>query len=64
MSLTENELLDILENIQFKLRTNMTPAQKADWQFLLDRYTVKLEQVKKLNNAFPTTTSIRHNGNR
>ena len=42
----------------------MTPGQKADWQFLLDRYTVKLEQVKKLNNAFPTTTSIRHNGNR
>ena len=63
MSLTENELLDILENIQFKLRTKMTPAQKADWQFLLERYQAKLAQVKKLNNAFPTITSIRQNGN-
>jgi len=63
MSLTENELLDILENIQFKLRTNMTPAQKADWQFLLERYQAKLAQVKKLNNAFPIPTSIRQNGN-
>ena len=64
MQSSETELIETIENIRFKLLTKMTPGQKADWQFLLDRYTVKLEQVKKLNNAFPTTTSIRQNGNR
>ena len=44
--------------------TNMTPAQKGDWYFLLDIYQMKLEQVKKLNIAFPLTTSIKQNGNR
>jgi hypothetical protein len=64
MSLSEQELIDILENIRFKLRTNMTPAQKGDWHFLLDIYQMKLDQVKKLNIAFPVTTSIKQNGNR
>jgi len=64
MSLTEQELIDIIENIRFKLCTNMTPAQKGDWHFLLDIYESKLQQVKKLNNAFPLTTSIKQNGNR
>ena len=44
--------------------TKMTPAQKEDWYFLLDRYQMKLEQVKKLNIAFPTSISIKQNGNR
>jgi hypothetical protein len=64
MSLTEQELIDTIENIRFKLCTNMTPAQKEDWYFLLDRYQMKLEQVKKLNIAFPITISIKQNGNR
>ena len=64
MLLTEQELIDIIENIRFKLMTNMTPAQKGDWHFLLDIYQMKLDQVKKLNIAFPTTTSIKQNGNR
>ena len=64
MSLTEQELIDTIENIRFKLRTNMTPAQKGDWYFLLDLYQMKLDQVKKLNIAFPVTTSIKQNGNR
>ena len=64
MSFTEQELIDILENIRFKLMTNMSPAQKGDWYFLLDRYQMKLDQVKKLNIAFPLTTSIKQNGNR
>jgi len=64
MSLTEQEIIDILENIRFKLRTNMTQGQKEDWYFLLDRYQMKLDQVKKLNIAFQTTTSIKQNGNR
>ena len=64
MSLTEQEIIDILENIRFKLRTNMTQGQKEDWYFLLDRYQMKLDQVKKLNIAFPTTISIKQNGNR
>ena len=64
MSLTEQELIDTIENIRFKLMTNMTPAQKEDWYFLLDRYQMKLEQVKKLNIAFPITISIKQNGNR
>jgi hypothetical protein len=64
MSLTEQELIDTIENIRFKLMTKMTPAQKEDWYFLLDRYQMKLEQVKKLNIAFPITISIKQNGNR
>jgi len=64
MSLTEQELIDTIENIRFKLMTNMTPAQKGDWHFLLDIYESKLQQVKKLNIAFPLTTSIKQNGNR
>jgi hypothetical protein len=64
MSLTEQEIINTLENIRFKLMTNMTPAQKGDWYFLLDIYQMKLEQVKKLNIAFPLTTSIKQNGNR
>ena len=64
MSLTEQEIIDILENIRFKLRTNMTQGQKEDWYFLLDRYQMKLDQVKKLNIAFPITTSIKQNGKR
>jgi hypothetical protein len=64
MSLTEQEIIDIIENIRFKLRTNMTQGQKEDWYFLLDRYQMKLDQVKKLNIAFPTTISIKQNGNR
>ena len=64
MSLSETELIEIIENIRFKLLTSMTPGQKADWYFLLDRFESKLQQVKKLNNAFLTTTSIKQNGNR
>ena len=64
MSLTEQEIIDTIEDIRFKLRTNMTPGQKEDWYFLLDRYQMKLEQVKKLNIAFPVITSIEQNGNR
>jgi len=64
MSLTEQELIDTIENIRFKLMTKMTSAQKEDWYFLLDRYQMKLEQVKKLNIAFPITISIKQNGNR
>jgi hypothetical protein len=64
MSLTEQEIIDIIENIRFKLSTNMTQGQKEDWYFLLDRYQMKLDQVKKLNIAFPTTISIKQNGNR
>jgi len=64
MSLTEQEIIDTIENIRFKLRTNMTQGQKEDWYFLLDRYQMKLDQVKKLNIAFPTTISIKQNGNR
>ena len=64
MSLTEQEIIDIIENIRFKLSTNMTHGQKEDWYFLLDRYQMKLDQVKKLNIAFPTTISIKQNGNR
>jgi hypothetical protein len=64
MSLTEQEIIDTIENIRFKLMTKMTPAQKEDWYFLLDRYQMKLEQVKKLNIAFPVITSIKQNGNR
>ena len=64
MSLTEQEIIDTIEDIRFKLRTNMTPGQKEDWYFLLDRYKMKLEQVKKLNIAFPVITSIKQNGNR
>jgi len=64
MSLTEQEIIDTIENIRFKLMTKMTPAQKEDWYFLLDRYQMKLEQVKKLNIAFPITISIKQNGNR
>ena len=64
MSLTEQEIIDTIEDIRFKLRTNMTPGQKEDWYFLLDRYQMKLEQVKKLNIAFPITISIKQNGNR
>jgi len=63
MSLTEQEIIDTIEDIRFKLRTNMTPAQKEDWYFLLDKYQMKLEQVKKLNIAFPVITSIKQNGN-
>jgi hypothetical protein len=33
MSLTEQEIIDTIENIRFKLCTNMTPAQKGDWYF-------------------------------
>ena len=64
MSLTEQEIINTIEDIRFKLRTNMTPGQKEDWYFLLDRYQMKLEQVKKLNIAFPITISIKQNGNR
>jgi len=64
MLLSEQELIDTIENIRFKLMTKMTPAQKEDWYFLLDRYQMKLEQVKKLNIAFPTSISIKQNGNR
>jgi hypothetical protein len=64
MSLTEQEIIDTIENIRFKLMTKMTSAQKEDWYFLLDRYQMKLEQVKKLNIAFPITISIKQNGNR
>jgi len=64
MSLTEQEIIDIIENIRFKLRTNMTQGQKEDWYFLLDRYQMKLDQVKKLNIAFPITISIKQNDNR
>jgi hypothetical protein len=64
MLLSEQELIDTIENIRFKLMTKMTPAQKEDWYFLLDRYQMKLEQVKKLNIAFPITISIKQNGNR
>jgi len=64
MSLTEQEIIHTIENIRFKLRTNMTQGQKEDWYFLLDRYQMKLDQVKKLNIAFPTTISIKQNGNR
>jgi hypothetical protein len=64
MLLTEQEIIDTIEKIRFKLRTNMTQGQKEDWYFLLDRYQMKLDQVKKLNIAFPVTTSIKQNGNR
>jgi hypothetical protein len=64
MLLTEQEIIDTIEKIRFKLRTNMTQGQKEDWYFLLDRYQMKLDQVKKLNIAFPTTISIKQNGNR
>ena len=64
MLVSEQEIIDTIENIRFKLMTNMTPAQKEDWYFLLDRYQMKLEQVKKLNIAFPITISIKQNGNR
>jgi hypothetical protein len=64
MLLSEQELIDTIENIRFKLMTKMTPAQREDWYFLLDRYQMKLEQVKKLNIAFPITISIKQNGNR
>jgi len=43
MSLTEQEIIDTIENIRFKLMTKMTSAQKEDWYFLLDRYQMKLE---------------------
>jgi hypothetical protein len=64
MLVSEQEIINTIENIRFKLMTNMTPAQKGDWYFLLDIYQMKLEQVKKLNIAFPLTTSIKQNGNR
>lgn len=64
MQLSEAELIETIENIRDKLMTKMTPGQKADWHFLLDRFEGKLQQLKKLNNAFLTTTSIKQNGNR
>jgi hypothetical protein len=49
--------------IQLKIYAS-SYAQKGDWHFLLDLYQMKLDQVKKLNIAFPTTISIKQNGNR
>ena len=48
MSPSEADHIETIENIRDKLMTKMTPGQKADWHFLLDRFEGKLQQLKKL----------------
>jgi hypothetical protein len=41
------DLEDAIEKIRAKLLTKMTPAQKADWAWLLERKKKKLADLTK-----------------
>jgi len=41
------DLEDAIEKIRAKLLTNMTPAQKADWMWLLEKKEKRLADLNK-----------------
>jgi len=41
------DLEDAIDNIRAKLLTKMTPAQKADWMWLLERKEKRLADLTK-----------------